>query len=89
MERYFLSILTNLKNIDGVATNPDTVVGKYKKPSGSVSDASVSQDTDRGTGHYYFDIDVDQSGTWYYRLAGTLGIIAAAEGRFEVRKSQF
>jgi len=44
------------------------------------------------TGDYHFDVDVDEEGTWYYRIEGETSGGAkqgAAEGTFEAEASVF
>ncbi len=77
------------------AFDPDVVRGKVKDPSGNVVtyvygvDVELAKD---GTGLYHFDVDVDEAGTWYYRLEGESSAGAhqgADEGTFEAEVSQF
>lgn len=62
--------------------SPDKVETSY--PYGS---SAVVRD---GYGAYHFDVGpLTQAGAWSYRWVGTGAVIAAAEGRFDVRKSAF
>ena len=75
---------------DGVATDPTTVTGKYKDPSGN--ETTDESPTNSATGVYYFDIEIDESGKWLYRLEGktvTPSNQGAAEGSFQVNASNF
>ena len=75
---------------DGVATDPTTVTGKYTDPSSNTT--TDSSPTNSATGVYYFDIEVDEAGSWKYRLEGktvTATNQGAAEGSFEVNASNF
>lgn len=78
---------TNRARVD---TDPTAVVCKYQDPSGN--ETTVTYPTDivkSSTGRYYLDIDLDESGTWYYRWNGTGDVVAAGEQSFTVRASQF
>ena len=74
----------------GTAFDPDEVTCKYKDPSGNITtDASPTQN---GTGIYYVNVEVDESGTWHYRFAGeTSGgsYQGADEEHFQVENSAF
>ena len=75
---------------DGVATDPTTVTGKYKDPSDN--ETTDSSPTNSATGVYYFDIEIDEAGSWKYRLEGktvTPSNQGAAEGSFQVNASNF
>lgn len=73
---------------DGTAVDPTTVTVYHKDPSGNITewvyltDTDVVQDTN---GTYYADIDIDESGRWYYRFKGTGSGQAAGETYFQVR----
>lgn len=90
-----ISTSTVFTNAAAAAFDPDAVRGKFKDPSGNVTtyvygtDAQLVRD---GTGEYHFDIDVDEAGTWYYRIEGeqTNGDYRGAdEGTFEVEETEF
>jgi hypothetical protein len=80
---------------DSAAFDPDTVVFKHKDPSDNETtlthgvDAEVVKDS---TGNYHVDVDVDESGTWWYRFEGTAsggGKRGAGEDYFDVLSSAF
>jgi hypothetical protein len=75
----------------GVATDPTAIVCKVKKPDGTITTATyaLSQVSKASTGNYYYDFTIDQVGSHWYRFAGTGTVVAAAEGEFLVRKSEF
>lgn len=59
---------------DDVATDPSTVKAEYTDPTGNNTDLTVGGGiTKSTTGVYYYDIDVDEAGTWYYRFYGEGG----------------
>jgi len=77
--------------LDGVSTDPTTIVRKIKDPAGTettvtVPDASVTKASD---GVYYSDIVATMAGTYYVRWNGTGTVVAAAESSFVVRQSAF
>lgn len=74
----------------GTAADPTAVSLKYIRPSGIIVtlvygiDVAVIRES---VGIYYVDIDLTESGTWYYRLAGT-GVVQEAEnGQFSVESN--
>lgn len=81
-----------LSDADGTASDPNGLSVKYKDPSGNTTtlvygtDAALKRSA---TGVYYTDIDVDESGYWYYRFASTGTGQSAAEGDFYVSDSRF
>jgi len=79
-------------NAAGANVDPTIVRGKYKDPSGNA--ATESSPTNSAVGVYYFDIDVDEAGIWYYRFEGESAAPAstaqgANESYFNVSSSQF
>lgn len=79
---------------DGAATDPDVVRIKYQDPSGNdTTDLYGTNNTVKSaTGVYYLDIDIDEAGTWYYRVEGETSAQVgqgAAESFFEAKASQF
>lgn len=90
-----VSTSTEFTNASSVAFDPDVVRGKFKDPSGNVTTYVYGTDTELvkdATGEYHFDINVDESGTWYYRIEGeqTNGDYRGAdEGTFEAEDSEF
>lgn len=79
--------------INGVAVDPGTgPTFKIKDPSGNIltktypGDAEVVKD---GTGIFHMDVDIDESGTWHYRVYATGTGKAAEEGDIAVGQSEF
>jgi hypothetical protein len=74
----------------GVATDPTTVTLVLDKPDGTTTtytylgNPALLKET---TGRYYVDVALTLAGLWYYRLAGTGTVQAAAEGVLNVRSS--
>lgn len=72
--------------------DPTTVLFKLRSPSGVITsyvhgtDAELFQDL---VGVYHVDVDVNESGTWFYRFYTTDAVKGAAETEFVVRRSQF
>ena len=79
-------VSATFRDSTGTLADPTDLTGEYEDPSGTITQATPVKD---GTGLYHFDIDVEASGTWYYRLAGTAAVKAAAEGAFVVGISRF
>ena len=77
------------------AFDPDVVRGKVKDPSGNATTYVYGTDSELvkdATGDYHFDVDVDEAGTWYYRIEGESSGGAkqgADEGTFEALVTQF
>jgi hypothetical protein len=66
-----------------VATDPTTVLAKHTDPLGATTALTVGTGiTKDSTGVYYYDIDVDEAGTWLYRFYGQGGG-ASAQGANE------
>lgn len=77
--------LTAAFTVADVATDPTTVTLTLTDPSANSSSPSP---TNSGTGAYYEDIVVDESGSWHYRFVGTGAVVAASEGHLSVRKKE-
>ncbi len=83
-------------NDAGVATDPTEVRLTIQKPDGTqlvyvwptpgVGEFSLTNDA-AGAGRFYADVEHDQAGIWYVRLAGTGAVMAAAETYVIVRES--
>ena len=79
-------------NLAGTATDPTAVTLVIQKPDGTQlaygwPAAGVSGTLVReSAGRFYFEVLIDQSGTWRQRLAGTGAIVAAAEGSLRVQR---
>ncbi len=68
-----------------VPTNPTDITVTVKAPDGSVKNFVTGDLTNDSTGNYHVDFDVDQTGHFYFRYAGTGAVKAAGEGEFYVR----
>jgi len=77
-------------DLDGDSIDPDVVKLSHRDPSGNVSHNTygVEAITKETTGVYYFDIDADEAGVWYYRWWSTGAGQAAAEQSFTVQAAQ-
>jgi hypothetical protein len=76
----------------GVLNDPSEVTFKHKDPSGNTATltyVAAAQVIRESTGIYYFDLALDEVGTWYFRAEGTGTPQVAAEMAFEVRTTQF
>lgn len=80
----------------GAATDPTDVTLQVRRPDGTTTTyrwptpgAGESALTREGTGRFYADVSLTQSGTWTYRLAGTGAVQTAEEGSLYVRASAF
>lgn len=72
--------------------DPTTVTGKFKDPAGNVTTYVDGTDTELvkdSIGNYHYDITLDEAGKWRYRGDGVGVVVAAGEGRFNVRESAF
>ena len=77
--------------VSSVNTDPTTIILKVKDSDGTISTYTYAGGTitRSATGIYYKDVTVSNDGLWYYRFEGTGAVIAAGEGSFEVRRSEF
>jgi len=79
--------------IAGVATDPTTIIFRYRDPSGNVTSSTFgvpgSIVVNDAVGNYHADWILDEEGRWYYRWEGTGAVDAAAEHNLEVRDSLF
>lgn len=74
----------------GLVADPTTVTIKHKDPSGNVTTETYPGNvTKSGTGVYYLDISIDETGRWRFRGEGTGNVEAAVEGSFGVRDTYF
>lgn len=72
----------------GNAQNPTSVTLTVKPPD--KGDALIDVPLDNPEeGYFVGEYEVQDHGDYYYRFEGTGAVIAAREGRFRVRKSQF
>ena len=82
------------EDLAGTATDPATVVLVVQKPDGSQLVYGYPSAGEDGTlvresaGRFYYDIEIDQSGKWRYRLEGDGIITAAAEGSLRVDRQR-
>lgn len=77
--------------VSAVNTDPSTITLKVKDPEGSITTYTYAGGTvtKQATGIFYKDVTVSNDGIWYYRFEGTGTVIAAVEGQFRVRRSEF
>jgi hypothetical protein len=82
-------------NAAGTATDPTAVTLTVKKPDGTLlaygytpagADGTLTKES---TGRFYFDVAIDVSGIWYWRLRGTGTVETSEEGAFFVKSSHF
>ena len=79
-----------IKNSSGTYTDPTTLQVTIKQPDGTELQADlVAGLTKTGTGKYYYEFPITQSGTHYYRWVSTGNATGATEGEFEVNTSEF
>ena len=78
-------------NSSGSLDDPNEVTIKHRDPTGNVATLTLSGATviKLSTGIFYFDLSVDEVGTWYWRIEGDASPQAAAERSFIVRTTQF
>jgi hypothetical protein len=77
---------------NGSPIDPTTVVFKWKSPAGTITTKTYGTDVEvvkTSTGVYYSDITPASAGKYDYRFAGTGAVVAASEGLFYVRPSEF
>jgi hypothetical protein len=83
-------VTATFTNASAVVTDPTTVTvlakPRYGSPTTYTYPATVTKDS---TGVYHVDLDVTAEGIWDYRFVGTGTVVAAADGSFNVRDSQF
>ena len=63
-----------VEQTDGTAVNPSTVKAWYKNPAGTVITLTYGTDSALvrlSTGVYYFDLDVDTAGRWFFGFYST------------------
>lgn len=81
-------------DLDGTATDPTAVLLMIVKPDGDAlvygwpSPAADGTLTRESAGRFFADVDIDQSGTWRYRLEGTGAVVAASEGSLRVDRQR-
>lgn len=80
----------NIQNSSGTYLDPSALQITVKQPDGTELQANlVAGLVKTGTGRYYFEFQITQSGTHYYRWVSTGTVTAASEGEFEVNTSEF
>jgi hypothetical protein len=67
-----------------IIERPDATRLVYGWPTAGASGTLVRE----SPGRFYFDVLLDQSGTWRYRLAGTGTVTAASEGSLRVQRQR-
>jgi hypothetical protein len=81
-------------DLDGTATDPTAVLLMVVKPDqtalvyGWPDAATDGTLTRESAGRFYMDVDIDQSGSWRYRLEGTGAVVAASEGSLRVDRQR-
>ena len=66
-------------------TNPTAQTLTYRDPSGNEASVTQASMTSLETGCWYYDLALDEAGTWYVRVVGTGAAKGAEEMEFEVR----
>lgn len=82
-----IRVTATFTDSDGTAADPTAVTVYYKDPGGNISELVYGTDTDvvqDSTGVYHCDIDIDESGKWFYRFKGTGTVQAADEYWFTI-----
>lgn len=93
-QAFFIGTLARLKAAftdaeTGAAIDPATVTFRVRAPDGTVTDYSYPADvTKTGVGAYQADVDLDQSGTWRWRVFSTGAGQGAQEDGFTVLASK-
>lgn len=79
-----------IKGPTGSYADPTTLQVTVKQPDGAELQGDlIAGLVKTGTGRYYFEFPVTQSGTHYYRWVSTGSATGATEGEFEVNTSEF
>ena len=79
-----------LTNIAGDEIDPTAALAWYRNPAGTVTTLTYGGGVllKSATGVYYFDLDVDTQGTWYYGFYSTdTGKAASPDTKMIVRNS--
>lgn len=74
------------RNESDVLTDPTTTTLQIKDPAGA---ESAPTPTSSVAGIWTYNLDVTLAGVYYYRFKGVGAVVAAAESKFEVRRSAF
>lgn len=78
----------------GTPTDPISVTLVVQKPDGTQlvygwpSAGANGTLTRESAGRFYFDVLLDQSGKWQFRLSGTGAVTAASEGSLRVQRQR-
>ena len=80
--------LGNTIKVSDVVTDPTTLTITVEDPSGNLDSYTyaAAQVAKTSTGVYYYDLALDEAGTWSYRWVSTGAALGADEGQFEVRR---
>lgn len=88
-----IRVKVTFKDTSGLTVDPTTVTFKYIKPDSVaivtkvyLTDAEVIRQT---KGIFYIDLIVDVEGIWRWRWEATGAAVAADEGSFGVKDSEF
>lgn len=81
-----------IEQTDGTNIDPTTVKAWYRNPAGTVTTLTYGVDValvKSAVGVYYFDLDADTAGNWYYGFYSTgTGKAASADTLLEVANSK-
>ena len=77
--------------VSAVNTDPTATTLKIQDPSGNETTYTyvLGEVIKTATGQYRKDIDIDETGSWYYRWEGTGAVVAASEAHLLVRSTEF
>lgn len=84
--------LTVTFQYDSADTDPTTVVFESIAPDGTTTSYTFGTDAEvvkEATGVYYVDLELPDSGTYYWRFYGTGAVKASEEGEIQVLSSEF
>lgn len=86
-----LDVRVDFVNIAGQPANPTAIKFLIRDPSGNVLTLNQTNATNPNVGewHWLMPAAFDQAGTWRFRAASTLGLIAAVEQTVAVAASLF
>ena len=77
------TVRTVFTNSVGTPTSPTTLIGVYRKPSGTAEVALTPSDLGAGVVEMTLPT-FDEPGIWSWHIAGTAGLIAADQGLIKV-----
>jgi hypothetical protein len=87
------TITAKFTDMDGVLTNPNSVVVMIRNPQGTEISVeppdSALVNISSGVWQYTFSIPLNLPGNWVVRFKGTSGIVAASEITIPVKASAF